>query len=209
MRRPFAACGLALLILAGCSQARIGGSTPPDRVIAQLRDENAGLRRELDALNARIEARLAELEAVGARSDDAAPPQVAPPRLHAVKLGGLSGAIDSDNDGRDDLVRLYVRTLDEYGRFLPIEGQADVQIVEWGGEPRVVAAKAYDRDGFRRAYRSGIAGTHYTLEVPLPAELASDELTAKLRVTDAATGLTLTQQRAIRRTSRSPSRPAP
>lgn len=191
------ACGLASA--AGCNSARIGGSTPPDQVIADLRAENDALKREVEQLNVQIDARLAELEAVR-RAQGTPAPTADAPRLHQVQLAGLSGAADSDDDGRDDTIRLYVVTRDQHGRILPVEGAAVVQAVriEPERDADVVAQRAYDAAQFRGAYRSGLAGTHYTLELPLPDALDAAELTVKVTVTDAATGMALSAQKPVK-----------
>lgn len=205
-----AACVCLSALVAGCARARIGGSTPPDRVIAQLRQENAALRQEVDRLNVQIEARLAELEAQQSRQNRPAPTDDIP-RLHRIVLASLSGAVDSDQDGRDDLLRLYVVPRDQHDRVLPVEGTAILQAVriEPGQDAQVLAHRTFNADEFRAAYRSGLAGTHYTLELPLPPE-SSGELTVKVTLADAATGIVLSVQRPFRlRPASSPQAPAP
>ncbi len=197
------ACGFALAAI-GCKSARIGGTAGPDKVIDELRQENAQLQRDVERLNRQIEVRLAELEALRADKGVPAPDAggAAVPRLHEVRIAGFSGAVDSDGDGRDDLIRLYVVTRDQHGRTLPIEGRAVVQAVHLAPErdPAVVASRTFEPDEFRAQYRSGFAGTHYTLELQLPTSEPPSpvELTIHVTVTDAATGIALTDQKPIR-----------
>ena len=188
---------VALLQLTGCGQTRIGGSTTPDRVIADLRDQNSALREEVDRLNKQASLRIAELEAQG----KATSPQDAP-TLASIELAGLGGGgIDTDKDGRDDKVRVYLKTLDAQGRMLPIAGTAVLTVVrvDPDAEPVTLARRAYDRGQFDAAYRSGVAGTHYTLEVDLPSDASlPGEATVQAAVTDTATGVTLHTQRVVK-----------
>jgi hypothetical protein len=189
-------CGVALAS-AGCKSARLGGSTPPDRVIDELRQENVQLQREVARLNRQIEARLAELEAARAERGVTAPAESVP-RLESIALGGLSGFVPASADARA-CIRLYVVTRDQHGRTLPVEGVAVVQAVriEPDAEPVTVAQHTWDADAFRAAYRSGFAGTHYTLELPVPDD-AAGELTVKVTVTDAATAAAFSAQRVVK-----------
>lgn len=127
------------------------------------------------------------------------------PVLSALSFGGLSGPIDADQDGVDDEYRAYVLPRDQYGRFLPAEASATLQLVriDASGKITELARVALDETAFREAYRSNVTGTHFSLKLPLggierDADAAADgadapvaqpiEVTVKLTVTDAATG---------------------
>jgi len=199
--------GLVAVFCIGCSgTARIGGSTPTDEVIDELRVENDELREEVAALQERIALRLAEIEALEQKRGPVAPASAVDgaeaPRLAALRFDRYSGAVDTDGDAVDDLIRVYVRPFDQDGRFLPVAGRAVLQavVIEPGREPAELASRTFTPAEFKAAYRSSFTGTHYTLELPLPADLdpSLTAVTLKLTFTDAATGVTLSRQAEMR-----------
>lgn len=168
-----------------------------------LRAERLELQREVARLQEQVELREAQLAAAHQQLDgDTHPVEGArPPQLAKLKLDRYTSAVDTDRDGRDDLVRVYLRTLDGRGRFLPVAGRATLQVVNIreGEEPLVLAERTYPPGEFEETYRSTVTGTHYTLEVPLPDNLPDDieDAAAKVTFTEGVTGAEFTEQTAV------------
>ncbi len=197
--------GLLILacLLPSCVPERVGGDRSPDEVIHELRREKASLTDAVGDLERRIESWLAQIaELEGRLADGAVAVEgVTPgdlPRLVQLRFGRYSAAVDSDDDGRDDQIRLFVLTLDQKERFIPVAGRADIQAVEILTDvvPFVVASRALTPDELDRAYRSSFMGTHYRLDLPLPADLATAarSVTVKVSFTDGATGSTVSHE---------------
>jgi len=129
-------------------------------------------------------------------------PLLMEPTLSQIKLGGYSGVIDTNDDGRDDTVRLYVTTLDQEGRLLPVVAKATVQVVNipQEGEPQRLASRSYSSKQFNDAYRSSFTGDHYTLETELPDSLPQklEDVTVKVTVTHAASDTSFSAQQTYR-----------
>ncbi len=194
------------LLSSGCpTPTRIGGGEPLDAVLDDLRYENEELRGRIRALERQRDHLLGQVRTLEQRLDRRAHlPEVSPGEIPAaarIAFARHSGALDSSGDGRDDTLRLYVQTFDQKGRFIPIVGRADLQAVALrpGQDPLLVLERTWEPPDFSRAYRSGLTGTHYTLEAPLPDDLpeAITELTVNLTVTDAATGAELRRQMVV------------
>lgn len=168
-----------------------------------LRAERLELRREIERLKEQIELREDQLAAARQQLDEPTYPVegARPPRLATLGFGRYTSAVDTDGDGRDDLVRVYLKTLDDRGRFLPVAGRATLQVVNIraGEEPLVLAERTYEPAEFDEAYRSGFTGTHYTLEAPLPPDLPGDieDAVAKVTLIEGVTGARFTEQTAI------------
>ena len=171
----------------------------------QLRSENLRLTRAVAKLEEDLAHRLAQIQGLeqrlghtvkvdGVTSSDI-------PRLVSVAFGRLSGAVDTNHDHVVDTLRLYVKTLDQHGRFIPVAGVARVQVARLrpGQAPTRVLDRTWEPKVFHASYRSSLAGTHYTLELPLePSELeAADPVTVKLSLTDAATGVETSCQKPV------------
>ncbi len=160
----------------------------------KLRRNNLQLDREVQKLRQIVKEQADQL----ASSDGPLVGAIA----HRIALDRYSGGIDTNNDGHDDLIRLYVRTFDAQDRFVPTTGLATVQVASLTAESSVklVAQKQYNSSQWNKAYRSGLTGTHYTLEIALPAEVvgALEQVTVKVQWTDLAGKNALSTQQAVR-----------
>jgi hypothetical protein len=195
------ACGLALLTLAltlpACSSPR-RTSEANDK----LRKENLELRRQVDDLQAKADLRVAEIDRLQKQVNHPQPAVegAVAPQLTKITFDRLTGPVDTNSDHKDDTVRVYLRTLDQQGRFLPVAGVAKVQVtgVAPGRDPVVLVDKTFDPKAFDAAYRSGLTGTHYTLELPLPQPLPDGVRSVMIiaHLTDTLTRSTFTAERA-------------
>jgi len=187
---PVLVLAVALMSLPACSRGPRNFENENDR----LRAENLELQRSVDALEQTLARRDAELATLREQVDGARPlAGVAAPALTTIELGRYSGPVDTDADGRDDVMRLYLKTQDQHGRTLPVEGVAEVKLVLLGDaeqEPASLVGRAYEAEALRERYRSGFTGTHYTFELPLDAAPAGvSSVAARVRLTNAATGV--------------------
>lgn len=193
------ASGALALSLPGCISGRVGGSTAPDVVIDELRQSNLDLQRQIAELNQKLEDRQAQIQTLNQQVQGAqAVAGVDVPRAVAIRFDRYSGGVDTNNDGRDDVLRLYVKPHDQQGRQIPVAGTASVQAVAIvpDKQPEQVAQRSYALQEWEASYRSGITGTHYTLELPLPEKMVEGikELTVHVTVVDGATGAKLSHQ---------------
>jgi hypothetical protein len=190
---------LALFALPAC-KARIGGESG---VKDKLRDENAQLREQVEQLQTRLQRREQQLEVMRQQVDGEAGPVegAQPPRVVGLTLDRYSGPVDTDGDGADDLLRLYVRPHDQDGRQLSAAGRATVQLARVTEQDATVLAEAqFPPEQWQDAYRSSFMGTHYTLELPLPADLprALEQATVKVTLHTADSGATVSVQQPYR-----------
>lgn len=190
----------SVFIMAGCSSGPRDFTNENDR----LRKENLELEQEITKLQTSLDARLGEIQALRSKyeTDPSRVPGAEPPVLSRIEFDRYTSAVDTNNDGRDDTIRVYLDTFDQNNRFLPISGRAVLQaaVIREGQEPYLIVNNTYDAKQVTDAYRSGMLGTHYSFESPLPSDLAADvdEVTVKMTVTDGATGATFTTQQALR-----------
>ena len=169
----------------------------------ELRRNNLQLRKQVDQLQEKVTLRVAEIEKLQqqlerhpAKVEGANVPEVV-----TLRFDRYSGAIDTDSDGADDHIRVYLKTLDQHGRFIPVAGRALLQavVINADATAQVLAQKTFEPTELDATFRTSITGTHYTLDLPLPAPLQSqvDHVTVKLSFTDAATGTELTHETAM------------
>jgi hypothetical protein len=165
----------------------------------RLREENLKLQQQVDGLNEQMELRLGEIEALRAETAaERAIKDADPPVLAKIELERFTGAIDTDEDGRDDLIRVYLIPLDHQGRLFPVAARVKVQAVAIHDDapPALLATRTYEPDEFDSAYRANFTGYHYTLELNLPESLdpAVTSATVKVTLTEAVTGHVLSAE---------------
>ncbi len=189
---------LVCIVAAGCQGGRGNYLNENDK----LRSEVLNLKRTVEKLEKNLTMRVAQIETLEQRLDrsadttNGAPSDI--PSAVSVEFDRLSGSVDTDGDGTTDVLRLYVKTLDQHGRFLPAAGPAEAQVVSIrpGQSPQVLVNQSWTAQEFTEAYRTGATGTHFTLELSLPSHVAEavDQATVKLSFTDALTGVQLSCQ---------------
>jgi len=189
----------SLTVLPGCISGRIGGSTELDQVIDELRQDNLALRRQVTELEQTLADRQAYIEVLNQQLKGSQPVEGAQvPKAVGIEFDRFSGVVDTNGDQAADVLRVYVRPRDQKGRFLPVAGAASVQVVSIrsGQDPLTIASANYSAQQWEEAYRSGVTGTHYTLELPLPEKMPKGvrDLTVLVVLTDGATGAELSHQ---------------
>ena len=160
----------------------------------ELRRKNLELAVQVHHLERRIDEHITRIEMLEGKLKGELYEGMESPKVAQIKFGRYSGPIDIDNDGADDLIRIYLRTLDQQGRFVPVTSLATVQAV-WlspDAPPQMIVKRVYDANEFDEAYRSSFTGTHYTLEVSLPSPLPQDldRVEIGVFIKDAGTGMT-------------------
>ena len=160
--------------------------------VEKLESQNASLKGGNEQLAAQL-ARALELPG-NVRLDQLPTPS-------RITVGRYSAALDTDRDGRLDIIRVYISVYDQNGRFVPLAATAAAQAVaiDPPAPPRVVSEIKLDADAFEKAYRSGgFTGPHYTIELPLndvPADV--EEVTVKISVTPLTSAKALTTETKI------------
>jgi hypothetical protein len=188
------AASLALLVsLAGCQQ--------------DFASEGDALRRqvlELQADNERLGVRVSELEAALDRAERRpdewrADVRAAAPHVADIELHRLCHVDDTDGDGRPDLLRVYVQPTDGRGRFVQLAGDLTVRadVLGEGATSLEVASATLDPLELRDAYRSGVLGTHYTIECPLEWPAEPQDLFVRAVYTDGRTARKYATERTV------------
>ena len=126
----------ALCILLVACLAAAGCEPPPSprwaHRIQELRDENAGLQRELDQARGQQEQdqqQIRQLEALGPRRIE----QLF--TVDRIEIGRYSGGADTDARAGDDVVRVLLKPIDRDGHALKAAGEAHVQIYDLAADP--------------------------------------------------------------------------
>lgn len=128
------------------------------------------------------------------------------PHVVDMSVGRLSHVRDRSGDGMVDTLVLYLHPIDSRGRFTQMVGRVIVNaVIVPVEEDTIPLARVQVGPGaIRDAYRSGITGTHYAIEVPfeLPDTVDRDwleeqQIVARVAFVDGQTGERHTAERVI------------
>ena len=169
----------ATILLSGC---RIGGEDSTDKVLNQLRAENAQLQKKLDVLTQERSELLAKMvfpkDTTHSLSDEEL---AALPRCAAITIDSLSGIAP-----RTQRLDFYIKTLDGTNQFVPVVGTMLLRISR-GTE--IVFEKKVSPTELRAAFRSGFTGTYYLFEAGKRDAAELQNAIFELSFDDALTGL--------------------
>lgn len=189
---------LATLLIFGCGSRNFTNEN--DR----LRAENLQLKQQIKESESKLNLRIGEIKSLRQRIDrsDAAIQGANLPILTKLKFDRYTSALDRDGDGVDDVIRIYLRTLDQHGRFMPVAALVVVQsvVIQQYEPPFLLAERTLQPEQFDTCYRTSWTGTHYTLELELPNPLPAgiQNATTKISLTEAISGIQLTAQQPIK-----------
>ncbi len=131
----------------------------------------------------------------------------ATPQVALVQIGSASHMTqvrvrqDDGTDASRCIARVYLEASDGLGRAIQIVGRVNVSLFELKaqGQARTLGAAQYSPMQVRDAWRGGVMGPHYTLEVPIDAVdwECTEKATVKIEFTDGVTGKVFDSQREI------------
>ena len=137
-------------------------------------NENDALRREREVLRDRIAALELELAEARAKAAVSGSPEAdavarATPEAAKVTIARLARLEDADGDGVADRVTLRIEPVDGRGRFVQVAGTiaARVEVVRGDAPTRELGRVTLDPAQVRDAYRAGLGGAAYAVEVPV------------------------------------------
>jgi hypothetical protein len=197
---------LPFLLLMGAAPGcglLFGGS--PSKVNIDLRKENATLREQIKAMEAKKAADQRVIE--GMREQSPTLPTLSPDRLaklfttHGLKLGRLTGGWDGTaSQPGDEGLAVYAAPLDEAGDALKAAGSFVVEAFDLAdaGSTRV-GRWEFDLAATRRAWRSALLDYTYVLECPWQGRVpANAELTLKVTFVDELTQVPFHAQQTVK-----------
>lgn len=181
----------SLLLLCGCTVTAIK-PTEADRNrerVQALEKENAALVLRNLELEAALGA--AQRQALpGAATIDPAT-MASAPFAATLRIGRFSGIVDDSEDGRPDLVRLYLEPRDGRDLVIQVAARATVRVVQRapdGGDVKIGSA-VLDSTEWRAAFRSGLMGSFYAVDVPLSGSIdPTSPVDVRVALDDAFTG---------------------
>ncbi len=197
----------SLMLLPACTVS-VGGD---GRSVAEhnddLRRSNQELRAQVEDTQAQIIRLQQELKSHrldAQRGEDGVTPPMPDavvPVLVGLEFARYSGPVDTDRDGIDDTLRLYLRPFDQKNRFRVVAGRVNAQLLSLIPDqpPRVLLDRTITPPQLDDAYRTGFTGDYYHVDVPLDDALFdilgdADRLTALVTLTPAGAGLPVSTQ---------------
>lgn len=173
---------VGLLLQVGCGDSRRRANAELRTTIHQLQQELGETRLQVSELESQLREK-ADLEGGDAQL------RANTPRVAAITLSSLSG-MRREDDGVPT-IELYVSATDGRGRPLQLVGTLDavVRYLPVKGEERVLGRASLGMPEVRDAWRRGLGGVSYLVEIPLdqPIPASAKTLHAQVTHTDART----------------------
>ncbi len=190
---------VATFAFTGCASS--GGAVAAEN--DRLRERALTLENENKTLTSRV----AELEtqlAQANRAPTAVPADVLAntPHVTAIALSRLSQAMDTDSDGKLDMIALYMEPADGLGRFLQTTGSVSMHaaVLPAEGAAVTIGQGTLGPKELRDGYRSAFTGQYYSLTLPIDAAkipAGATECTVRVVFTDGYTGQSYSAERVI------------
>lgn len=186
----------ALLVSAGCGDS---AKTSLFGQIKSLGDEKTDLKmqvQQLEVENKELTKQVDTLTAIGpkARID-------ALERIDRIELGKITGLFDKDNDGVEESLIVYIRTIDGAGDLVKAAGSVKVELwdLDDPGNP-LLADWEVKPDELTKSWTSTMLTNYYRLKFDITGLLddTKKELTVKVVFTDYVTGKVHRDQRVIK-----------
>lgn len=168
----------------------------------RLREKVVDLEKQVKQRNgqiAHLQARVKQAETTAAASEEL---RENTPHVAAITIGNLSHLRDSDGDGKADELVAYIEVKDGWGRSIQLVGQLSLHalVIPAGYDAITLGRVNLGPAEVRRAYRSSITGTHYTVNIALvvPEGVNFDQITIKAEYIDGYSGVGYSAQRAVK-----------
>lgn len=195
--RSIAAAFATMTLLAGAASlpaCRAGGDKSVEKANDDLRRTVLDLEGEVAGLRGRNAELAAKLEECDRARAGTLPKDVleAIPRCVGVTIGGLSGYQPARRDQPAKIV-IDLEPTDALGRFVQIVGTLHVETRALGpvgseAKEGSVLETELGPTQLRDAYRGGLLGPRYTIEIPAPSVRPPGDLVMRVRFVDALTG---------------------
>ena len=190
--------GLMLIAsFAGCVNSQ-DIATANDR----LREKVVDLEKQISQHKgqiAHLQARVKEAETTASASEEL---RENTPHVAAIEIDSLSHLRDIDGDDKADELVVYIKAADGWGRTIQLVGQLSVHAVAMpvGKDAITLGRVSLGPAEVRRAYRSSITGTHYTVNVALvmPEGMIIEEITVRAEYLDGYSGVIYTTQQPVK-----------
>jgi hypothetical protein len=177
---------LLAALLVGCGRK---ASRENDRLRARVLDLEEQVERLSDR-NKELEADLERAAAV----PESLPEEVRANTPHVVRIeiDRLSHVDDEDGDGRADVLLIYVKPSDGWGRFVQLVGRLSAHAAALPPDADAVSLGRVNLEPseVREAYRSSFMGTHYSIKLPLtlPDGVSAGSCTVRVVYEDGRSG---------------------
>lgn len=193
-------CAVSASLLVACIVAVGCNSKQPDlaKRLRKADAKNAVLARRLNEANQRVNALDKQVQVLQGFPAERMTHFVTPAQA---KLGRFTGPFDSNNDGLDDGIKVYLKLRDRHGDTIKAGGQVDIELWDLAApqNQRLLGSWQFALANLSEHWLAGLMADHYRFELTWPGGQPPKNryITIKLRFADAITGTVFESQRAV------------
>ncbi len=122
--------------------------------------------------------------------------------VSSIEIGRHSGGVNTDGRVGDDVVKVYLQPIDQFGHVIKAAGEATVQLFDLAEPPpqNLIGEYHWPVDELGKQWAGGFVGSsQFTLTCPWPAgPPAHDQITIRAVFVDYLTGRTFTAQKVVK-----------
>jgi len=189
-----AICALTAFAITGCQQkTKIETYQKPLATQQNLEKELEKLKAE----NTRLKQQLMTIEGLN--------PEIrlnAITQLSNINITKRTALFDKNKDGKNDSLRLCLRTIDSQGDMIKAPGQLTIQLWNLKADPKKTLLKSWTikPESLKNAWSGTLMTSYYKFELDLPqiSLPPTAEMTITAEFIDYMTGKTLTTQKVIK-----------
>lgn len=193
-------CAVSMALLVACV-VTVGCNSQQADLLQRLRKldaKNAALTRRLNQANQRVDVLAKQVQVL-----QGFPPERMTHFVTAAeaKIGRFTGPFDTDNDGIDDGIKVYLKLRDRHGDAIKAGGQVDIELWDLAApqDQRLLGSWHFALANLSEHWLAGMMADHYRFELTWPGGRPPQNpyITVKLRFADAITGTVFESQKAV------------
>ncbi len=188
----FALSGIS--VITGCSNQSDKLIACENRT-AKLKQENEKLTRELVDCQQQLIAQKSQIENLQKFGHDRLKDMI---KLKRISLAKLTGGYDSNHDGYDDSVIIYLQPIDTDGHIVKTAGSVKVQIFSLSDNPQLIGQIELPPNQLRKKWVGSLWTNHYAIKCPFKIAPKNQYVTVRVQFTELLTGRTFIAQKQIK-----------
>ncbi len=118
-------------------------------------------------------------------------------RLERITLEKLTGGYDSNHDGYDDGIVVYLQPIDTDGHIVKVAGSVKVKLFSLDSKPRLIGRIELTPSQLRKTWIGSLWTNHYTIKCPFSITPKTTDITVRVEFTELLTGKTFVAQKRV------------
>ncbi len=184
---------LILSLSSGCAN-RADKLIACENRITKLEQQNEQLTRELAKCHQQLQSQKRQIRSLQGFSADKLKYMI---KLERIRFARLTGGYDSNHDGYDDGVVVYLQPVDTDGHIVKVAGSVSVRLFSLCDKPEVIGQVTVPPSELQKHWSGTLWTNHYTIKCPFKTLPPTNEVTVRVEFIEFLTGKTFIAQKRV------------